>query len=177
MMRFAIFGLGLLLANAAAAGTLTKRKPIFPNSGAASGELSVNQKSTALKHSYLMPAPGLSCPENKEPVYQAYIANQPINDFTLLSPVRLDQQRALGLRYVLVRLCQSGRVMALDVYDRKLGAAGYVSLQPPFAFKVTLDEAGSYSGSGEMPTPKLFLNNEYQFKASFSAKLLSIEPL
>jgi hypothetical protein len=177
MMRFALLCLSLVLATAATAGTLTKRKPVFPPSGEASGELTVNQQTTQLKHSYLMPAPGLSCGEKSQPVYQAYIANQPINDFTLLSPVRLEQQRALGLSYVLIRVCQSGEVMAVDAYHQKLGAAGYVSLQPPFAFKVTLGKDGSYAGSGEMATPKLFLNNEYQFKASFKAKRLQIEPL
>lgn len=177
-MRLLLFVAILSTTLAASAGTLTKRKAVYPDSGSASGSLTVNMQSNTLKHSYLMPAPGQTCPDSKEGALQAYISDRQINDFTLLSPVRLDQQRALGLSYVLVRLCPStAKVLGVDVWHSKLGSAGYVSLPPPFAFKLEKHKDGSIGGSGEMVAPALFLSNEYQFSATFKAKLLKIEPL
>jgi len=176
-MRRIVFLVSLLCASAISAGTLTKRKAIYPPSGTASGELSVNLKATTLKHSYLTEAPGQTCTNTQERAQQVYIANREIDDFTLLSPVRLDKARAVGLSYVLVRLCpSSGQVLAVDVYHRALGKAGYVSLPPPFPFAIKRS-GERISGEGAMPTPNLFLSNEYHFKASFKAELLKLEPL
>jgi hypothetical protein len=175
MRRLLFLILLITVTTASIAGNLARRKAVVPPSGEASGSLSVNLDQVTLKHSYLVDAPGQFC--GKAPMLQAYLTNREIDDFTLLSPVRLDQARAQGLRYVLIRLCPDGVVHAVDLYHPKLGDAGYVSLPRPFPMTIEKLSDGRFRGAGKMPTPNLFLNNEYVFDARFETKYLKIEPL